>query len=306
MFCPRCGTLGSGDAVHCARCGAQLARPRPDAPEPPPVRAPTNRGEGAQRAAGVDARPLPKAPPRPPRAAPPDVPPVPAAPTRPGAGPGAPPQAPFRPPGVQPAPPPARPPGVQPAPPPAWSGSPGGAAPAPPPGWAPAPAGSPQAPPAPSAWPPPPAQWQPTGSGRWAPPRPTQPGTQSPAAEAGPVGGPRAPAPPPHWSRPPAWNDRRPATGWARPTGTWWDRLFAGSGTAEGRTYFWQSLVCLFLFLPTGAAAVAYSLLVSRRQQIGDRDGSLRASQMARLWCLVTVAVFGVAVAVTAATGIHG
>jgi len=95
-------------------------------------------------------------------------------------------------------------------------------------------------------------------------------------------------------------------TGWARPSGTWWDRLLAAPSQAEPRTYFWQSLVCLFLFLPTGVAALAYSLIASRREQAGDRLGSLKASQLARMWCIASVAVFGVALLITAATGVHG
>jgi hypothetical protein len=50
--------------------------------------------------------------------------------------------------------------------------------------------------------------------------------------------------------------------------------------------------VCLFLFLPTGVAAVAYSLLVTRRAQTGDGTGSIRASQLARMWCFVSLAAF--------------
>ncbi|HET9078680.1 MAG TPA: CD225/dispanin family protein [Acidimicrobiales bacterium] len=103
----------------------------------------------------------------------------------------------------------------------------------------------------------------------------------------------------------------RPRTGWSRPSGSWWDRLLgtpapAGAYGGAPPTYFWQALVCLFLFLPTGIAAVAYSLLVTRRAQLGDRNGSVRASQMARLWCLATLVLFAVLVLVTAATGWHG
>ena len=84
-----------------------------------------------------------------------------------------------------------------------------------------------------------------------------------------------------------------------------WDRVLGGQSSAQPRTYFWPALVCLFLFLPTGVPAVAYSLLVTRRQQIGDRTGSLRASQLARVWCMVTVAAFAVAVVVTATAGLQ-
>jgi hypothetical protein len=89
-----------------------------------------------------------------------------------------------------------------------------------------------------------------------------------------------------------------------------WDRILgppysvhpnAEAGTPP--TYFWQSLVCLFLFLPTGVAAVVYSLLVTRRSQHDDRGGSVRASQLARVWCLVTLVLFTVGVVMSYATG---
>ena len=51
---------------------------------------------------------------------------------------------------------------------------------------------------------------------------------------------------------------------------------------------------------------MVYSLLVTRRAQLGDGTGSVRASQMARLWCLATLVMFVVALLVTAATGLHG
>lgn len=68
----------------------------------------------------------------------------------------------------------------------------------------------------------------------------------------------------------------------------------AGSteGTARPLTYYWQALVCIFLFPPTGLVATAYSLLVVRREGYGDRLGALRASRLARIWCVVSVVVF--------------
>jgi hypothetical protein len=56
--------------------------------------------------------------------------------------------------------------------------------------------------------------------------------------------------------------------------------------------YLWQSLACLFLFLPSALIAILYSTQVNRRVQIGDMTGAVRASRMARTWCLVTVGVF--------------
>jgi hypothetical protein len=65
-----------------------------------------------------------------------------------------------------------------------------------------------------------------------------------------------------------------------------------GTGTGTPSNYFWQSLACLFLFLPSAVVAVVYSAQVNRRVQLGDMTGAIRASRLARTWCLVTVAVF--------------
>ena len=232
--------MAPSEAAPCARCGASLGRPAGQAsvPEPPAVRAPTNRGEQAQRAAGVVAESLPKAPPRP-RPAPPTIAPaLPRPETQPGGGP----------------------------------------------------------PPAPS-WPPPPAQWEPHGARAWPPP-------PDPAGWA--------PPPPPDAIRqaePPGGTLPRPRTGWSRPSWAWWDRLVGAPavGTYVGTTpptYFWQALVCVVLFPPTGLAAVVYSLLVSRRAETGDGAGSARASHLARVWCIVTVIVFAVGLVVSLAAGL--
>jgi hypothetical protein len=66
----------------------------------------------------------------------------------------------------------------------------------------------------------------------------------------------------------------------------------SGTSTVTPSNYFWQSLVCLFLFLPSAVVAVVYSAQVNRRVQVGDMTGAIRASRLARTWCLVTVAVF--------------
>jgi hypothetical protein len=68
----------------------------------------------------------------------------------------------------------------------------------------------------------------------------------------------------------------------------------AGAAT-RGRpaNYLWQSLVCLLLFLPSALVAVVYSTQVNRRVELGDMAGAVRASRLARTWCLVTVVVFG-------------
>jgi hypothetical protein len=84
-----------------------------------------------------------------------------------------------------------------------------------------------------------------------------------------------------------------------------WSRTASGSGESPAgeavraqtaaRTpsnYLWQSLACLFLFLPSAVVAILYSAQVNRRVQIGDMTGAIRASRLARTWCLVTVGVF--------------
>jgi hypothetical protein len=67
--------------------------------------------------------------------------------------------------------------------------------------------------------------------------------------------------------------------------------------------YFWQSLVCFFLFLPAAVIALVYSFQVTRRTQAGDRTGAVRASRLARMWCLVALAVFTVAALYSVSTG---
>jgi hypothetical protein len=72
-------------------------------------------------------------------------------------------------------------------------------------------------------------------------------------------------------------------------------RRLTGAGTTSGTpaNYFWQSLVCLFLFLPSALVAVVYSTQVNRRVHVGDMAGAVRASRLARTWCLITLVVFG-------------
>ena len=62
MFCPRCGTVAAAQPpIRCGRCGGSLDRPAvADLAEPPVPRAPTLRGEMAQRAAGVVTQVLAK------------------------------------------------------------------------------------------------------------------------------------------------------------------------------------------------------------------------------------------------------
>jgi hypothetical protein len=48
----------------------------------------------------------------------------------------------------------------------------------------------------------------------------------------------------------------------------------------------------LLLFLPSAIVALAYSTQVSRRQQLGDTPGAVRASRLARIWCMVSLLAF--------------
>ena len=245
MICPRCGTVAAGQSATCTRCGGKLGRGDSAAAraEPPVPRAPTHRGEAAQRAAGIVPQVLarPKAP--------------------------------------SPAPAPAPVPLVA------------------PPDQVPdatAPEGQ--------VWPPPPAVWEP-GPGAAA--RPAEPPATT--AFAGSEQSPPAPgpspgaAPAPRWAAPGSGHSRNPsrlAAAWSRATaGATRDAApptTTGAGTPSN--YLWQSLACLFLFLPSALIAILYSTQVNRRVQIGDMTGAIRASRMARTWCLVTVGVFALLV----------
>ena len=77
-----------------------------------------------------------------------------------------------------------------------------------------------------------------------------------------------------------------------------------GDSTGIVPSYFWQSVVCLFLFPPMGLVAVVYSILVTRRTQAGNRAAAIRASQLARVWCLATLVVFTAVFVVSALAGL--
>jgi Interferon-induced transmembrane protein len=66
----------------------------------------------------------------------------------------------------------------------------------------------------------------------------------------------------------------------------------------------WQSLVCLLTLLPSALVAVVYSSQVNRRAQVGDMTGAVRASRLARAWCLVTVITFTVLILWLVAAGV--
>ncbi|HVA75274.1 MAG TPA: CD225/dispanin family protein [Acidimicrobiales bacterium] len=165
---------------------------------------------------------------------------------------------------------------ARPKPRPAWT------PPHPPPPAPPSSGGNP-APVPPENWPPPPAQWEPAGPGRWAPPPPPGPATSQPSP---------APSSSRNWTGTAALRSRISNTlPWQQRTST----------QEPPPTYFWQSLACLFLFLPTAAVAVGYSFLVSRREQAGDRTGAAKASRLARTWCLASLASFTVLILAAAA-----
>jgi Interferon-induced transmembrane protein len=301
VICPRCGTVAAGQATTCSRCGGRVDHaPASDHLAAPPVpRAPTERGELAQRAAGIVPQilarpkpaPVPVPEPVPPAAVegPASAPPAPVGEARPAPGSGIP---------------------AWPPPPAQWE--PGPAIPG-----SPAPAASPAAPmsvstysPAPTQDPPPPIQ--PPFPAPPTPPPFHGPTPQGPQAEGSP-GGPTPAAPPaapPGWAPPgPAWNQSGgtdfggSTAGWA-PTPTA-RRRFPGSATRAGTpsNYLWQSLVCMFLFLPSALVAVAYSAQVNRRVHVGDMTGAVRASRLARIWCLITVVVFAALLLWTMARG---
>jgi hypothetical protein len=54
--------------------------------------------------------------------------------------------------------------------------------------------------------------------------------------------------------------------------------------------YLWQSIVVTLLCcLPAGVAAIVYATRVRGRQQRGDVQGALDASQKAKIWCIVAL-----------------
>jgi hypothetical protein len=307
MICPRCGTIAAGQSPCCSRCGGEWSRgpaPGADLAEPPIPRAPTRRGELAQKAAGIVPQILARPKPRP-EVAPQPPPPSPPAPGGPPSGWTAPgpwaPPAPWTPPlpPTSPAPPPLwAPPGAPVAPnaPPDPQGPPASSAPSPaaPVGpSAPTPAAEPTAagtaPEGAGSWPPPPAAWEPA------------PGSAGPSA---------GPAAAPRWAAPPAGWTRAPAPDWVRSAGSWArgvtrrSRQASPTQTATPPTYMWQSLVCLLTLLPSAVVALVYSVQVNRRVQLGDSTGAIRASRLARTWCLVTAAAFSALVLWLLAAGV--
>jgi len=54
-----------------------------------------------------------------------------------------------------------------------------------------------------------------------------------------------------------------------------------------------------------GIVAVVYSIMVTRRAQLGDAQGALKASALARTWCLATLVVFISLVIIAGLAGLH-
>jgi hypothetical protein len=67
----------------------------------------------------------------------------------------------------------------------------------------------------------------------------------------------------------------------------------------------WAILVTLFCFLPTGIVAIVYASQVSSKLAAGDAAGAMEASNKARMWTIISVAV-GVLVAVIVIAGTAG
>lgn len=53
----------------------------------------------------------------------------------------------------------------------------------------------------------------------------------------------------------------------------------------------WAILVTLFCFLPTGIAAIVFASQVNTKLAAGDRAGAVEASNKAKMWSLISVAV---------------
>jgi len=67
------------------------------------------------------------------------------------------------------------------------------------------------------------------------------------------------------------------------------------------------SILCTVLFFPggsfTGVVAIVYGFQVNRRLAEGDWDAAVRASRLARTWCLASLAIGIVLVVIAFATG---
>jgi uncharacterized membrane protein len=66
--------------------------------------------------------------------------------------------------------------------------------------------------------------------------------------------------------------------------------------------YLGQAILCTLLTPLIGVVAVIYALVARRRLVIGDIDGALRASHLARTWCWVST-IFFLVILLLIATG---
>jgi flagellar biosynthesis/type III secretory pathway M-ring protein FliF/YscJ len=58
-------------------------------------------------------------------------------------------------------------------------------------------------------------------------------------------------------------------------------------------TYLPQAiLTTLFCCLPFGIVAIVYAAQVSSKQQMGDYEGAMQASNNAKLWCWLSVGAY--------------
>lgn len=137
-----------------------------------------------------------------------------------------------------------------------------------------------------------PAEEAPRAGHGWAPPPGNPPqqgygvqgyGAQGYAGQPG-YGPPPAHQPAPSWPQQPGWPSAAPPP-----------------------NYLVQAiLVTLFCFLPTGGAAIYYSSQVANRHNVGDYAGAVDASNKAKMWCWISLAVGAVLwliVVATASTG---
>jgi Na+-driven multidrug efflux pump len=69
--------------------------------------------------------------------------------------------------------------------------------------------------------------------------------------------------------------------------------------------YLPWAIVSAILWVPGGIVAIIYSVLVNRRLAAGDWEGASRASRLARVWCLISVAVAALVVVLLASGAIR-
>lgn len=55
--------------------------------------------------------------------------------------------------------------------------------------------------------------------------------------------------------------------------------------------YFVQSILCLFLCLPTGIVAIVQANKANQLKAVGDYHGAVNAAQQSKTWCWVSLAV---------------